>query len=603
MAEIVSPIQVNNYSRFIGSGSFGDVYYPSYLLGKFNIDHRYENNNPFFGGTSTSIDSGNSRKFVTKIGLAKEMLDEWTEYSMLVGFDEMYTCHFPRPLLLSNRDLMLDIPEKSRERVEIHIEHLIDVILDGKKYRKLKPNSRRKKDIDALSIESRRIFLNFLVINFGGIDLSKLGERDGSMKLKLSFDYNIINGFVSLFEGVKKLLDSGLVHNDIKTPNIVYNEDTTKLMFIDFGNVQTTDLEDFRDEKCVLWFHWPIEHIFLNEGIYKRFLDIEEDEINNYIKTIVDFLFHIRSDRTRFKINKLKYLFSDNNKDLWKVFKQSVINWEYVFIQQSLIFDQDHSIKSFDDVMVNITYSLEKTMVNEMKKQFTDFLIKIHKERYKHSDFVRSAATKIDLYGVGLSLSYILSSTIREQRKLTLWNNLRILSLKCLNFNMFERCDIDSAITEYINILRLYNNSRGGSVGSVESVGSVGSVESADLNIFKFQPKNDDMTVSSDTDMTVSSDTEMQEIWEKHSKIARANRLKMFLEKTGNEEEKKAYESKLAEIQKEQTEFIDKIIVIIDSADEDESGTGGRKSKTRKNNKQRRKKSKKKRTHRSRSTR
>ena len=78
-----------------------------------------------------------------------------------------------------------------------------------------------------------------------------------------------------LLMGVKRFLDHGIIHHDLKPQNIVYNEETGRINFIDFGLIQRkqTVIDEAADSEYDFdKYHWsyPLEFKFLNLDSYNK---------------------------------------------------------------------------------------------------------------------------------------------------------------------------------------------------------------------------------------------------------------------------------------------------------------------------------------------
>lgn len=67
-----------------------------------------------------------------------------------------------------------------------------------------------------------------LVLKHAGKDLQNYLENEGGM------DADFLKGILNLMYGVRKLQQKGMVHRDLKLPNLIYTEDR-KMLMIDFG--------------------------------------------------------------------------------------------------------------------------------------------------------------------------------------------------------------------------------------------------------------------------------------------------------------------------------------------------------------------------------
>lgn len=83
--------------------------------------------------------------------------------------------------------------------------------------------------------------LRLLLLDDAGRDLSQLPKN-------LYTDFNerciFLTSIINLFEGLIFFRDNGIAHLDIKADNLIYNESTRVMKFIDFGMAST--LEDFK---------------------------------------------------------------------------------------------------------------------------------------------------------------------------------------------------------------------------------------------------------------------------------------------------------------------------------------------------------------------
>ena len=164
---------------------------------------------------------------------------------------------------------------------------------------------------------------NFRIIQqpYGGEELYKyIGNLDLRI-LDISFLQNINNKLCDLLEnGIKPMNDAGLLHHDIKAPNILYDENKNNLKLIDWGlskNLNNTNLESIAEEcsrepnfntlstnilfvnfindeyiKNKIKLQWKNRFIPLSQV-----LDINEEQIINFVKIAFD----------EYKKNKVDY--------------------------------------------------------------------------------------------------------------------------------------------------------------------------------------------------------------------------------------------------------------------------------------------------------
>lgn len=119
-----------------------------------------------------------------------------------------------------------------------------------------------------------------LLMKYGGKDLQDFGEEVYKWK-KTHASINKIELFwleVSrLFRGLHAFNTAGIVHHDLKHPNIVYEEKTQRINFIDFGFMtKKTDIikqcksSDYWLSKQLHW-SFPFEIILWNKDTYSKY--------------------------------------------------------------------------------------------------------------------------------------------------------------------------------------------------------------------------------------------------------------------------------------------------------------------------------------------
>ena len=208
--------------------------------------------------------------------------------------------------------------------------------------------------------------------------------------------------------GVKAFIDNGIMHHDLKAQNIVYDEPTIRSNFIDFGlmeDMKETEKRCHHNEYGYATFHWsyPFETILLNQNQFKQMATSSIKVRNKFIK---DFVGAYR-----------------NTKD-----KRGA--WVRLFFQEAGI--DDNGIR------------------NNFLKMYQDFIMnKLPKLQYKQ--FIDLYFAKMDIYGLGLSLMYVLSRTHKFMPEFT--KIASPLFLFMLYPDPTTRCPIDRLIQEYDRIM------------------------------------------------------------------------------------------------------------------------------------------------------
>jgi serine/threonine protein kinase len=167
-----------------------------------------------------------------------------------------------------------------------------------------------------------------------------------------------------LFAGLKVFLDKGLIHFDLKPQNIVYNEKTNRLNFIDFGLMKSKKKikTDSEKSKCGwTFFHWsyPWEVELLNRRSFDYVLASEN------VKTTC--LFNVK-DNTGMHENHVKNFFYYTT-------------------------DRHVPDAQYQSTCNDFFSGYEMTLRNDM-------------EELGYDKFLEKSLSTIDIYGVGMAMNY-----------------------------------------------------------------------------------------------------------------------------------------------------------------------------------------------------
>ena len=118
---------------------------------------------------------------------------------------------------------------------------------------------------------------SLLVMKYGGQDLDQFGEEVRTWS-KNKEHVDAIELFwleaVRLFYGLKVLHDNNVVHHDLKQQNIVYDKETNRANFIDFGFMEKKSSRIYAAKMSASWLgnkhHWsfPLEAVCWNKDDY-----------------------------------------------------------------------------------------------------------------------------------------------------------------------------------------------------------------------------------------------------------------------------------------------------------------------------------------------
>jgi serine/threonine protein kinase len=123
---------------------------------------------------------------------------------------------------------------------------------------------------------------DLLVMKYGGPDLKIFCKSKINQFLKTKKEEKSDKFWLEvhhLIKGLQFFRDSGIVHNDLKPQNILYDTKTNKLMFIDFGLMQTkreiirTSKNNTNNQAV---FHWsyPLDSGFMDYNAYSKWFGI-----------------------------------------------------------------------------------------------------------------------------------------------------------------------------------------------------------------------------------------------------------------------------------------------------------------------------------------
>lgn len=326
----------------IGEGSYGCVHKPKLECEK-----------------SRKVDKLDSKKFISKIMLTKEAIQELSEYTMISHIDKKQKYFLGKPLKCK--------PKKNK--------YNLNSIKKCDIYKK-KPESKSKMSVDKKSSKTRKnVFDKFslLIIPDGGRDLSKLA--DSFSQMTVSEKNEILKNFwkdaAILFEGVIVFQKHDIIHHDVKPQNILFNQDTGKLKFIDFGLMrkinEVIDISKKSENYIAEYPFWtyPFEFPYLNYESFMKIAELSVKEKYEYYSDLVD---------------KLK----DSSS---KISIACRVFFDYIFRNMSEEERKEEINKYFQDFMNTIIYEI-------VPDNYTSFL-----EKSIHT---------IDLFGVGMSLQFML---------------------------------------------------------------------------------------------------------------------------------------------------------------------------------------------------
>ena len=268
---------------------------------------------------------------------------------------------------------------------------------------------------------------DLLVMKYGGPDLKIFCKSKINQFLKTKKEEKSDKFWLEvhhLIKGLQFFRNSGIVHNDLKPQNILYDTKTNKLMFIDFGLMQTkaelirTSKNNTNNQAV---FHWsyPLDCGFMDYNSYSKY---KRGLTNGYRKLVKDEI--------------IGMLVSDSKKNTARLPLKKPEAFELFF---------SYINPTGKDMTTDAKYAFIES--------FFDGLDEIVKLEY--DDYLYDAIDSIDVYGLGFTLQYILNCFKRHNAVSQDFFNLA----SSLFFKMYEsnpdnrELDIYELLDEYESIL------------------------------------------------------------------------------------------------------------------------------------------------------
>ena len=249
----------------------------------------------------------------------------------------------------------------------------------------------------------------FLVMKYGGPSLTQLFgapmENTASNRERVNRFW--ING-IQLFKAIILFNENGLIHHDMKPENIVYDESINSLKIIDYGLQQFKDKiirksQESKYNDSRFHFNYPPELAVYNKNTFDNIKKLEDggtsDRPHMYFRGDVENSYH--------------YAMSG---------LMSYIENETLHPQRELLFEDD----------------------------FFSFL---EKDKLPYAEFLDRSVDTIDMYGLGMSLIYVLAKSYELMESQTV-KKLDSLFSKMIHPDIQQRIKLSDAFILYQNIIR-----------------------------------------------------------------------------------------------------------------------------------------------------
>ena len=207
-----------------------------------------------------------------------------------------------------------------------------------------------------------------------------------------------------LFYGIYIFQEEDTIHHDLKAQNIVFNEKSGRINFIDFGLMRSKSdvknkLKKSTYELAIPFWYFPFEFTFLNRSKYLSICKMNKNSID-------------KNDFMRIITNE------ENFEKYMKMFYYNTVN--------------------------NDTFIIKNT------EDFYSTFLAVNEDNYEN--FIDKSLSTIDVYGLGMALIYVLIKSTHLLNK-NFYEDMYDLCLHMITASIDKRYTIDIAITKYEEIL------------------------------------------------------------------------------------------------------------------------------------------------------
>ena len=335
-------------------------------------------------------------KYVSKLMKTKNAEEELKEFVTIHKYDPQDEFHLGTPILCK--------PDLTNAKI----------IKDVEKCNRIYPKLAQTPDQ-----------ISLLVLKYGGPDLKIFCKDTITEYLKTKKEEKSDKFWIEvqhLIKGLKFFKDNGIVHNDLKPQNILYDMKTHKLSFIDFGLMQTKaniikTSKNNTNSQAVFHWSYPLDCGFMNareSSWYKK--------EPNY--------------RALVKKELIGMLVAGDNKNTANMDIKKPEAFEIFFSYINPL---------GTDLPANAKYAFIE--------DFFDGLDKVIKGDL-YNDYITRIADSIDVYGLGLTLQYILNCFKRHNAiSADFFTKCSALFSTMYDSNPANReLDISKLLDEYENI-------------------------------------------------------------------------------------------------------------------------------------------------------
>jgi len=254
---------------------------------------------------------------------------------------------------------------------------------------------------------------SILVMNDGGENLEGFAKRFGR-KPAITENKNKIELFwieaQRVLYGLTLFLQKDIIHHDLKAQNIVYNEETNRINFIDFGLMTTKrkmlfDCKQSVCRKAIKHWSYPFELQFMNANAFNKMVNWSQETKDKFIKDIINNMEHQENSAYR------------------------------IFLSIA-----------FGHLSPNIQKENRKIVIND----FQEFINDMKPELYEN--YLNKCLNTIDVYGTGIAFITVLIHTAKFINR-ELQTDFSELFTRMVTNYLPYRYEPDELLREYENII------------------------------------------------------------------------------------------------------------------------------------------------------
>lgn len=278
---------------------------------------------------------------------------------------------------------------------------------------------------------------DLLISQDGGMDLDDF--LDNRMSQYLNKKSNAAERFLlnlhNLLLGIKLFKENDIIHFDIKPSNIVFDENTERLNFIDFGLMDNISnvISGIKNgiQKTNIHWSYPLDYGFLKRGTYLSYDKLVTQADAN---SMISFLQKVLTENKKPTL-KTTDMVSTHKADIMKIHDKA-----------------DSFVNTFS-YMNNATRPLRNEEKNAMIASTVNSIF-AYKDRY--DEMLRKSINTMDTYGIGFVMNHV-ANVLFHLNKLTHDNYLEIHMFcgELYDFNLEARLDdMEMILIKYENVLQ-----------------------------------------------------------------------------------------------------------------------------------------------------